>query len=107
MTYNPNYATNGWFADTPEFSVADVNVPVSSYFIESDGFCSSQANAPTASSVPTQNLDILFTDEGRTHISMLGANDSVYRNLLVAQLAGASDALDGVCADLVFGDWAA
>ena len=79
---------------------------MSSYFIENDGFCSSQANSPIASSVPTQDLDLFWTDD-RTHTGMLGANDSAYVNMLVAQLGGASDTLDGVCADLVFGDWVA
>ena len=30
LVYNPDYATNGWFADTAEYSVAQVTVPVSS-----------------------------------------------------------------------------
>ena len=104
--YNPDYATNGWFAETAEYAVDSVNVPVTSYFIENDAFCSSQANSPTASSVPTQNIDLFWTDD-RTHTGMLGANDLAYRNMLVSQLGGPSDTLDGTCADLVFGDWVA
>ena len=79
---------------------------MTSLFIENDGFCSSQANSRVACGVETQEASIFFTDD-RSHTDILGANDQLYLSQLLAQLGGASDALDGTCADLAFGDWVA
>ena len=55
--------------------------------------------------VPTSGSHTIWTD-GKTHLTMLGANDSAFRNLLLANLGGPSDMIDGTCADLEFsGMW--
>ena len=69
-----------------------------------DLFCAEETNKPIIHSVPSAEVSTKWFD-GRTHIEMLGANDRTYRTHLLNVLGGASDTIDGVCQDLVFGDW--
>ena len=106
MKFNPDFSTNGWFAEPELNGSTNVNIPIYNWYVEGDTTCPEIPNIPVGDMIPTQDSRMLWTN-GRDHPNFIGQTTDTYYNPLLFTLGSERSpvALDGTCGALTFGAW--